>query len=154
MSTMEHAKRELEFAGYPANDLEEGPNKWMRENVLALLELFTSQGHSGMSAPVLISLFGKLAAQTPLGPLTGEADEWNEVGPRVWQNRRASSIFKEEDGAAYNIEGIVFWEWYTDEETGERFKTYFTSRDSRVPIIFPYTLPESPEYKEADPNRA
>jgi hypothetical protein len=54
-------------------------------------------------------------------------------------------VFKDNTGA-YDGEGIVFYDWYTDKETGEKFKSYFTSRESRVSVTFPYT-PEK-EYKE------
>ena len=148
MAMLEWAKKELELVGYRADDQEDGPNKWMREGVLRLLEVFCDEGHSGMSAPHAIALFQRLASWKPLSPLTGEGDEWVEVGDGVFQNRRASSIFKSADGA-YWIDGIVFWEWWTDPETGERIKSYFTSRDSRVPITFPFTMPDEPEYREA-----
>lgn len=150
MTVLNWAEAELEAAGYTA-DAEDGPDKWLREGTLELLKVFSNQGHSGASAPFAINLFSRLAKQKPLAPLTGEDNEWVEVGEGTWQNRRASMIFKGEDGKAYNIEGIVFWEWYEDEETGEKFKSYFTSRDSRVPVEFPYTVPESPEYREAKP---
>jgi hypothetical protein len=43
----------------------------------------------------------------------------------------------------------VFWEWYEGEDG--RFKSYYTSRDSRVPVTFPYTVPDKPiyEYRES-----
>lgn len=148
MAMLEWAKNELELAGYRADDTEEGPNKWMREGVLRLLEAFCEEGHSGSSAPYAIALFQRLASWKPLTPLTGEDDEWNEVGDGLFQNRRASNVFKDESGA-YWSDGIVFWEWWTDPATGEKSKVYFTSRDSRVPITFPFTMPDKPEYREA-----
>ena len=51
------------------------------------------------------------------------------------------------DGQAYDIDGIVFFDWYTDPETGEKSKSYFTGRDSFVPVTFPYT--PTTEYKES-----
>lgn len=148
MAMLEWAKNELELAGYRADDTEEGPNKWMREGVLRLMEVFCDEGHSGSSAPYAIALFRRLASWTPLTPLTGEDDEWNEVGDGLFQNRRASNVFKDKDGA-YWSEGVVFWEWFHNPETGEKHKSYFTSRDSRVPITFPFTMPDKPEYREA-----
>lgn len=140
------AKRELDLAGYPetAND---NVNDWMRKSVLDLMEVFCDEGHSGSSAPFAISLFTRLASWKPLTPLTGEPDEWMEVGPEVFQNKRSSSVFKDEAGP-YWLDGIVFWEWFTDPDTGERHKLYFTNRDSRVPITFPFTMPDAPEYRE------
>ena len=154
MSMMEWAEAELEAAGYLETDTEEGPDKWLREGTLELLKVFCEQGHSGMSAPFALNLFSQLASRKPLTPLSGDASEWFDVGEGIWQNLRASNVFKGEDGVAYNIDGIVFWEWYADEETGEKSKVYFTSKDSRVPVTFPYTIPEKPEYREADPERS
>lgn len=148
MAMMEWAKRELDLAGYKQSDDPDDINNWMRNDVLKLLEMFCEQGHSGFSAKYAIKLFETLANWKPLTPLTGADDEWTEVGPDVWQNKRASNVFKGEDGRAYWMDGIVFWEWFTPEE-GEPFKSYYTSRDSRVYIdSFPWTMPEQPEYRE------
>ena len=148
MAMMEWAKRELDLAGFKESDDSDDINNWMRNDVLKLLEMFVEQGHSGFSANYAIKLFQTLASWKPLSPLTGESDEWTEVGPDVWQNKRASNVFKGEDGRAYWNDGIVFWEWFTPEE-GEPYKSYFTSRDSRVFIdSFPWTMPEHPEYRE------
>ena len=148
MNMQSWAERELEAAGYRADDQEDGPNKWMREGTLELLEVFGKQGHSGASAPIAVNLFQRLASWKPLGPLSGEDHEWNEVSGGTFQNNRASNVFKDSDGSAYQIDGIVFWEWCTDEETGEKRKSYFTFGDSRVPVTFPYVVPEKPEYRE------
>lgn len=148
MSMMEWAKRELDLAGYKESDDPDDINNWMRNDVLKLLGMFVEQGHSGFSANYAIQLFQTLANWKPLSPLTGESDEWTEVGPDVWQNKRASNVFKGEDGRAYWNDGVVFWEWFKPEE-GEPYKSYFTSRDSRVFIdSFPWTMPEKPEYRE------
>jgi len=153
MNMLKWAEDELEAAGYSASDTEEGPNKWLREGTLDLLKVFVNQGHSGMSAPFALELFSALAANKPLTPLSGNDSEWMEVGKGTWQNKRASNVFKCADKGAYNIEGIVFWEWWIDGETGEKYKSYFTNAYSRVPVTFPYTVPEKPEYREAVPAR-
>jgi hypothetical protein len=145
---MEWAKRELDLAGFKESDDPDDIDNLMRNDVLKLLEMFVKWDHSGFSANYAIKLFQTLANWKPLSPLTGESDEWTEVGPDVWQNKRASNVFKGEDGRAYWNDGIVFWEWFTTEE-GEPYKSYFTSRDSRVFIdSFPWTMPEKPEYRE------
>ena len=134
MKFIEHAKREFKAVGYIPLDQpqEDGPNKWIQENVLELLDVFSKQGHSGFSAPYCISTFKKLASLEPLGPLTGADDEWTEVvDGRMLQNNRCGHVFKDsKDGQAYDIEGRIF-----REPNG----CCFTSRDSRVPITFPYT---------------
>jgi hypothetical protein len=141
------AEAELKLAGYDINDPEDGPNRWLAEGTLELLKVFSEQGHSGMSAPYAIALFEKLASWKPIAPLTGEDDEWNEVGEGTWQNRRNSAVFKKEDGQAYWMDGIV---WYRNEvdEDGKEYKSYFTNRDSRIYIKFPWTQPDTPEYRE------
>jgi hypothetical protein len=74
----------------------------------------------------------------PLTPLTGEDDEWNEVRTGVFQNKIYSAVFKDgKDGQAYNVEGKIF----SDDEG----KTWFTNRNSRVYIDFPYIVPDKPE---------
>lgn len=84
--------------------------------------------------------------------LTGEDDEWVKVGEDTWQNKRCSAVFKGKDGQAYNNDGRVFWEWYSSPNIDDGapyksyFKTYFTSRDSRVNVEFPWTQPDEPEY--------
>ena len=138
MSLLEHAKRELDAAGYvpkteyPVYDedgyVEEDPNLWMRLCVLELIDVFAKQEHSGSSAPFCVALFQKLASYEPLGPLTGEDDEWVEVGPEVFQNARCSHVFKE-DGEVYDINGKVF---------REPDGMCYTNHESRVPVTFPY----------------
>ena len=129
---LKHARREFLAMGYtpPEKDQEDGPNKWIQENVLDLLCLFASQGHSGSSAPYCINVFSKMANFEPTVPLTGEDSEWNEVGTGCWQNTRCGHVFKEADGRAYDIQGIVF-----REPNG----VCYTSGNSRVFIDFPYT---------------
>lgn len=141
-----HALDEFKAAGWTteygksADDL----NQDMVNDVLALLELFASQGHSVFSAPIAIDLFTKLAKFEPLGPLTGEEWEWVDVaeesGYPLYQNKRASHVFKDINGA-YDINGIVFYDYHSDPEIddGVPYKSYFTSRDSRTPVTFPYT---------------
>ena len=132
MSLLEHAKRELLAAGYDPDLKEEDPNKWMSHNILELIKVFAEQGHSGSSAPYCVAAFTKLANFEPLVPLTGEADEWhNPCGDGcVLQNVRCSRVFKDADGNTYDIEGKIF-----REPNG----LCYTSRDSRVPVTFPYT---------------
>ena len=116
---MRHAESELG----PDMDIE------LRE----LVHVFGSQGHSGASAAITADLVGKLLRYEPIGPLTGQPDEWMEVGHGVFQNRRCGRVFKDAevfDGQAYDLDGKVFRE-------PDGF--CFTNRDSRVPVTFPYT---------------
>lgn len=121
------------------------------KHVLELLDVFHGEGHSGTTAPYTIDLFKKLAMFEPVAPLTGEDWEWvnvsenggNNGGP-LYQNKRCGHVFKDNDGA-YDINGIVFYDWYVNEK-GEIRKSYFTGQGSRVPVTFPY-VPKS-EYRE------
>lgn len=155
MSLIEYAKKELDLIGLGEDDRTgETPDYQMRDHILRMVDEFSQEGHSGFSASYALNIISRVLAYKPLSPLTGEDSEWNEVGEDLWQNRRASNVFKTTEGA-YWQDGIVFWEWYSapDVNDGEPYKVYFTSRDSRVSITFPFTMPEKPEYKEADPNR-
>jgi hypothetical protein len=129
MNTQQHAELEFEIAGY--NDGEE-MNAMMKNNVMTLLEVFSAQGHSGLSAPHCVSLFSKLAKHEPLGPLTGAEAEWgeefNDEGTR--QNRRASHVFLEKGGQAYDINAVVF-----EDADGSRWNN---SKGHRY-VTFPYT---------------
>lgn len=147
MSMLDYAERELDLIGLTA-DSEDEMNRMMRKHILHMVNEFAEEGHSGFSADYALNILKSLLAFKPLAPLTGADDEWNEVGDGLWQNRRAFDVFKDENGA-YWSDGIVFWEWYTDKQTGEKFKTYFTSKESRAPIqSFPWIMPEKPEYRE------
>lgn len=140
---MKHARSELQAAGHFDDDGFYGGA--LGKAVLELIKSFCDQGHSGMSAHFAMALFDRLARYLPLTPLTGEDDEWNEVGDQnggpLYQNRRCGHIFKDPNGA-YNIEGIV----WKDRDGGATY----TNRDSHVPITFPYTVPDKPELRWAD----
>jgi len=150
MRTMlEWAKDELIRSGHDPDDPEGDVNTLLAQGVLRLLDVFCDEGHSGASAPFAVRTFERLAMWKPLTPLTGEPDEWEEVEDGVYQNKRFSAVFKDgPNGNAYWIDGVVFWNWVDDPELG-RFKTFFTNRHSRVPVSFPFAVPDEPEYREA-----
>lgn len=137
MSLTGHAEFELRKSGLFDKDSDyEG---MLGEAAIELVKVFAAQGHSGMSASMVLRIFGKVAGYEPLGPLTGDDDEWNEVGEGTWQNRRCSHVFKDAEGA-YDSNGRVF-----REPNGASF----TSSDSRVRITFPYT--PTTEYVDVKP---
>ena len=159
----EHARMEFKAAGWLDDTgayLDEMQGA-ICEHVLELLTVFSNEGHSGSTAPYAIDMFSRLAKFHPIAPITGEDWEWHEVsermGSKCWQNKRCSSIFKDEDGTAYDIDGKVFWEWavsYDDDgkPNGKAHKSYYTGRESRVPVTFPYVKPKEPiyEYRYSD----
>jgi len=112
MTTLDKAKLEFLKLGYkPIDDCEDDPDKWIQENVLELLDVFSKQGHSGMSAPYVISLFKKLANHEPLSPITCEDDEWydSELNDDTYQNKRCSAVFKHgKDGKPNYLDAIVW----------------------------------------------
>ena len=111
---IEKAKAEFKAVGYIPLDKspEDDPNKWIQENVLDLLTVFSTQGHSGSSAPFCISYFNKLAKQEPLCPIMCTDDEWTDhtFSERdTYQNKRLSSVFKDgKDGKPYYLDAIVW----------------------------------------------
>ena len=127
---VEHAKREFEILGWPGDD---EMQKLICDHVIELLECFSGHGHSGSSAPYALSLFNKLVKFDPISPLTGEDDEWNDIGDDTWQNRRNGTVFKTSAGA-YWLDGKVF----RDPEG-----CCYTNNNSRVPVEFPWTVPKS-----------
>lgn len=128
MSNLEDfARDELTRAGLFSKGSDYGG--MLGDAVMKMIKVFADEGHSGFSANMAINLFERVARFEPLTPLTGEDDEWNEVGTGVFQNRRCSHVFKE-NGEAYDSTGRIF-----REPSG----ACFTSRGSRVPITFPYT---------------
>lgn len=149
-----HAWREFRAAGWvdEHDNFNDGMQEAICRNVLRMLEIFAEEGHSGSTAPYTINLFEKIASFKPIGPLTGEDWEWSNVseyggsanGP-LYQNKRCGNVFKDSTGA-YDIDGIVWYEWCTDSETGEKYKSHFTNNKSQVPVAFPYT-PKT-EYKK------
>lgn len=146
----QHALMEFRAAGWTDENgkFKDEMQQAICEHVLKLLDVFSDEGHSGSSAPYALNLFEKLAMFKPIVPLTGEDWEWIDHG-YCKQNKRCSRVFIQSDrfdGQPYDIEAVVFYDWYTSEETGERFKSHYTCGDSHQPITFPYT-PKT-EYKE------
>ena len=132
---VDYAKDELKRIGMI--DSGEAYNDFVTKAILDLIELFDSQSHSGFTASYVAGMFHRLAMFKPVSPLTGEDDEWNDVRDGLFQNKRYSAVFKDKDGTAYNVEGKVF----TDD--GE---VWYTCKDSRVNVSFPYVVPDKPEY--------
>ena len=147
---LNHAKDELDRIGMTEDSSDE-MNVMMRKHILHMMKEFADEGHSGFSANYAISILTKLMDYKPLSPLTGEDSEWNDVasygdGTTLYQNNRRSSVFKDADGSCYDIDGKVFWEWYKN-DNGDVSRCYYSNRESRVPVTFPYVVPEKPIYE-------
>jgi hypothetical protein len=145
MGLIEHAKTELDYIGMTENSPDE-MNVMMRKHLLHMVEEFAKEGHSGFSSSYAINALTKLFRYEPLSPLTGDDDEWEEVGTRyggepLYQNKRCSRIFKDDSGT-YDIDGKVFIDKHGA----------FTNKDSRVYITFPYTPTTEYVYLEETDN--
>lgn len=153
---IKHAREEFRAAGWTDENgvYKDEMQEAICTHVLKLLEVFSDEGHSGSTAPYALNMFTTLANFKPVAPLTGEDWEWVDHG-HTKQNKRCSSVFMDPDGECYNIDGRVFWEWnqrpIDEDEEGypgmhAPHKSYYTCRESRVPVTFPYTVPKEPEY--------
>jgi len=109
--------------------------------ICEITDIFSSQGHSGGSAPGYYNTLSKVIKNVlsfqPLSPITGEYWEWcNTSGSSMFQNSRLSSVFKDgEDGRAYYLDAIVWkgeddWDTFTGTVEGVR---------SRQFVKFPFT---------------
>lgn len=140
MSLVEWAKVELERIGGKDDEMQQ----MMNRDILQIVETFAEQGHTGFSASYALSIIKRLLDYKPITPLTGEDDEWGDVPPwdggkNSQQNKRCSAVFRSnfDNSTAYYVDGKVF--------SDDGGKTWWSSRDSHVPVIFPYTVPEKPE---------
>lgn len=145
---LEFAKQELDIIGL--KDEGDEMDVDMRRHLLHMVEEFGKMGHSGSTASFALGLLTKLLEYKPLTPLIGADDEWLDVSQYgdepVLQNKRCFSVFKDSDGRVYDVNGIVWYEWYSDDHCSEPYKTYFTNGESHVDVEFPYT--PTTEYRE------
>jgi hypothetical protein len=86
--------------------------------MLLIIKQFFTQWDSGGAVSVVIPQLNRLLRGLPLAPLTGEDDEWEDIshydptGPRLFQNKRCSSVFKKEvtvEGSG-GVPGLSYWE--------------------------------------------
>ena len=104
MSTLvEHARRELALIG------KNGEDPALTENIVAMLAVFASFGHSGASAEIAADYVAKLLHKQNLTPLTSSPGEWDDVSHMssvpLWQNLRNSKFFSEDGGrTCYHVD--------------------------------------------------
>ena len=116
----------------------------MTKHVVQVMAAFSHEGHSGGSAPYAIGAITRLLAFKPLGPLTGEDTEWQDIDEsELQQNRRRSSVFREKGGRAYDIDALVFRDPDGACYTNGGF-------DDRKLVEFPYYVPDKPIYIDVD----
>ncbi len=96
MSIISSAKSELKLINFGEEDT---------AVMIEILTKFFDQWDSGGAVYAVAPILMRLIAGKPLSPLTGNQDEWMEVTPRILQNIRCSSIFKDKlTENAYNID--------------------------------------------------
>lgn len=86
MSIISQAKAELDRINFGEED---------SKVMIDILERFFDQWDSGGAVWAVAPILQRLIAGKCLSPLTGEPDEWNEVGDGVFQNNRVSTVFKD-----------------------------------------------------------
>ena len=152
MIMIDYAKRELDILCPPdENGRKDQMQEMADKNVLDIVAMFAEQGHSGMTASYVLNILDRVLRYKPIKPLTGADDEWNDIGNGQEQNRRCSSVFRynHDNTTAYDSEGKVF-----SDDGGQ---TFYSCRESHVPVTFPYTPPTHPEHvilNEAEPTTA
>jgi hypothetical protein len=104
---LERARAEMRRAGLYDEDASYGAGA-IAEGVIALLDTWHRQGHSGGSASLTLYVFNKLVEHKVLAPITNETGEWMNVSeyggrgqPATWQNRRMPSVFSHDGGKTW-----------------------------------------------------
>ena len=103
--------REFEYVGWTKDGkFKDDMQEMICNQVIELLELFGTHGHSGSSAPYAINLFKTLAKFDPIGGIQCTDDEFsNDIDKDTWQNKRLSSVFRDDKGCYY-LNAIVWQE--------------------------------------------
>lgn len=115
--------------------------KSVNDDILDIIKLFSSQGHSGFSANYSLNILKRLLDYKPLSAITGSEDEWEQLNyspDLAYQSKRCPSIFKDADGKVYNVEARVF-----SDDNGH---TWYNCKESREYVELPYEVPAKPEY--------
>lgn len=95
---VDHARRELTMCGQFEEDAV------FAQSLVAAVAAFDSYpGHSGSSAEAGIQMLGDLLRFKNLSELTSDEEEWQEVGPRMWQNVRNSEAFSQDAGKTHYL---------------------------------------------------
>jgi len=145
---VEHAKRELELIGAFSED-DDFYGGMTGKAVMELIEVFAEQGHSGMSASIVRSLFSKLADYKPLAPLTFKDDEWNDPDDPTfdngdtYQNKRNSAVFKAgKDGRPHYIHAYTMkagdrgnWGGSLELEGNKRVRRCYIKDPKEMPTV-------------------
>lgn len=115
--------------------------------IMDVVKVFANEGHSGTSAEYALNILERVLRFKPITPLKGTDNEWNEVSNGTYQNKRCSSVFKDENGFCYDIDAVTFYHVGDNFSftNGERVREYFREQG---PIEFPYAPPIQPVWVE------
>ena len=105
LSEFKYAKF-IDDEGHYCDEMQE----MMCKDVLEVLKLISSQGHSGFSIGYFKNLFNKLINFEPLSPLTGNDDEWIKTGfgeMEFEMNVRDGRVVRYPDGHCEFREGLI-----------------------------------------------
>lgn len=114
----------------------------INKSILDIVKVFSDQHFTGTTASYCLEILNRLLNYKPLSPLTGADSEWEDVSQygsndTCYQNKRYPAVFKDKDGKAYDVESKIF-----SDDNGH---TWYTSKDSREYIDFPYDVPDKPK---------
>lgn len=124
----EHAIREMKLAGVDEDIYGDMTSK----AVLKMIDAFESEGHSGASAGLVLSIFNRVIDFGNLTPLTNDPEEWVQHERGMWQSKRNSSAFSSDQGNSYYLTEESRWE---DDEHGRRVRrvTYYRTEHTWSP---------------------
>lgn len=146
---------ESKFIGFAESELarlenrcKDGGPKEMQQlvnkHILELVRVFNEQGHSGFSASYCLDLFLRLAKHKPATALTGDDDEWTDIGDGDQQNRRCPSVFRKtgNNSTAHDLDAACFSDngghtWFCNAELRKLYEPK---------IVFPYYPPAHPKH--------
>jgi hypothetical protein len=143
---IEHARYEMERAGLFDPDADYGGAH--ANAVMELVETFAKQGHSGMSAAITLRLFCDLAQFKPIGDITSDPDEWNDVSDisdtPLWQNKRRGTSFSRDGGKTwYDIDDASLNNgdtWLSEEQTKAYLRDVGLAEDTPIVLDTPTNL--------------
>lgn len=146
---MHHAKHELHKAGL--FDKDSDYDGMIGKAVMALMKTFSDQGHSGFSAPWVVSVFTKLANWDTLTPITSDPEEWNDIsdmcdGEPCWQNTRCPRFFSKDGGKTwYDVdkkkvkavqEAVAYAGVFEEYQNGKQKPRWFTLTEERFNYFY------------------
>lgn len=139
--SINHALSEFVYAKWMTADgvFDDEMQESMCQNLVDVIELVASQGHSGFSIQYLVNCLTLLLKNEPITPLTGAPDEWVKFDDTLYMNKRCLRVAKYgENKPAYDIDGVVYYEKTIDSD-GKESRTGFFTKTPTTPITFPYT---------------